>query len=244
MKLPLIAKASGFWIGFYLFLKLVMPLVTSPLPSSIIFMYMTLITVAVLLYVSVYEDDCVDFFGAVTTFIRGDKEDSAGRKLCRTAVFILIPLSVGMSTYDSLKPSFEAPFPQRVIHPAPPGEVAGFNNPFEGEEGRYDELIQEGRAIYYENCVFCHGDKLDGKGLFANALNVKPANFADPTTISMLMESFVFWRVSKGGIGLPGESTPWDSAMPPWELILTEEERWKAIMFLYEYTGFKPRTWE
>jgi len=244
MKVPLIAKAFLVWIGFYLILNFGMPFITAPFPASVIFMYMSLLTVSILLYVSIYEDDCVLFFGSISNFIRGDESDGGGRKACRIAVFILLPLFVGMRTYDSIKPDFRPPSPQRVIHPAPPGEVAGFTNPFEGEEDRYEEYIQEGRAIYYENCVFCHGDKLDGNGIFAESLNVKPANFADPTTISMLMESYVFWRVSKGGIGLPGEATPWDSAMPPWELILTEEERWKVVMFLYEYTGFKPRTWE
>lgn len=244
MRLPLVAKAFGTWLFFYIVFKFGMPFITSPLPSSIIFMYMTLVTVAVLLFVSIFEDDFNSFFGAIISFIRGNDSDGFGRKMGRIAIFVIIPLFFGFRTYENIKPSFEAPFPQRVIHPAPPGEAAGFNNPFEGDEGNYETLVQEGRKVYYQNCVFCHGDKLDGKGIFAHVLNVKPANFADPTTISMLMESFVFWRVSRGGIGLPGESTPWDSAMPPWELILTEEERWKAIMFLYDYTGFKPRTWE
>ncbi len=32
--------------------------------------------------------------------------------------------------------------------------------------------------------------------------------------------------------------------MPRWEAMLSEEERWKVILFLYDYTGFSPRTWE
>ncbi len=244
MKLPLIAKAFLLEIGFYLFLKLGMPLITSPLPSSVIFMYMALVTISILLYVSIFEDDFNQFYVPIVDFIRGDENEGIGRKMSRTALFILIPLFVGFRSYQSVKPNFNPPFPNRVIHPAPPGSAAGFMNPYEGEVAHREEYIQEGRDIFYQNCVFCHGDKLDGNGLFADALNVKPANFADPTTISMLQESFVFWRVKTGGIGLPEESTPWDSAMPRWELILSEEERWKAIMFLYDYTGYKPRTWE
>ncbi|MFQ5597660.1 MAG: c-type cytochrome [Nitrospiria bacterium] len=244
MKIHLIAKAFGLEAGAYIILKFGMPLITSPLPSSVIFMYMTLVTISIVLYVSIYEDDFNTFFLPIVAFIRGSQDDKPRRKFSRATIFVLIPLFFGFRSYQDIQPNFEPPFPQRVIHPAPPGSAAGFINPYGDDESHREEYIQEGRRVFYENCVFCHGDKLDGKGFFAEALNVKPANFADATTISMLQESFVFWRVKTGGIGLPEESTPWDSAMPRWELILTEEERWKVIMFLYDYTGFKPRTWE
>lgn len=244
MKIPLITKAFLLEIGFYFFLKFGMPLITTPLPSSVIFMYMTLVTISILLYVSIFEDDFNRFYLPLVEFVRGDENEGLGRKMSRAAVFILIPLFFGFRSYQSVQPNFNPPSPQRVIHPAPPGSAAGFINPYGEDKGNRAKYVQEGREIYYKNCVFCHGDKLDGEGIFAHALNVEPANFADATTISMLQESFVFWRVKTGGIGLPEESTPWDSAMPRWELILTEEERWKAIMFLYDYTGYKPRTWE
>ncbi|MBI3585141.1 MAG: hypothetical protein HY096_14485, partial [Nitrospinae bacterium] len=41
-------------------------------------------------------------------------------------------------------------------------------------------------------------------------------------------------RVSTGGRGLPKEATPWDSAMPVWQLDLTEDQRWKIIMAEYD----------
>ena len=33
----------------------------------------------------------------------------------------------------------------------------------------------------------------------------------------MLRDTFLFWRISKGGPGLPEEGGPWDTAMPAWE---------------------------
>ncbi|MCH7490370.1 MAG: cytochrome c, partial [Gemmatimonadetes bacterium] len=53
-----------------------------------------------------------------------------------------------------------------------------------------------------------------------------------------------FWRIAKGGPGLPPEGTPWNSAMPIWEDFLTEDEIWAVIIFLYEQSGLEPRTWE
>jgi hypothetical protein len=58
-----------------------------------------------------------------------------------------------------------------------------------------------------------------------------------------LTESFLFWRIAKGGPGLPGESTPWDSAMPVWENFLSEKEIWQVILYLYDATPWEPRTW-
>src|SRR5438132_1169860 len=98
--------------------------------------------------------------------------------------------------------------------------------------------------IYIRSCMFCHGDNLDGHGLFASALNPPPANFEDPGTIAMLQESYLFWRIAKGGPGLPRESTPWNSAMPAWEDRLTEEQIWQVIAYLYDATGQEPRRWE
>ena len=85
---------------------------------------------------------------------------------------------------------------------------------------------------------------LNGRGLHAFAFNPIPANFTDAGTIAQLQETFLFWRVSKGGIGLPREAFPWASTMPPWEQHLTTDEIWKVIMFEYWHTGYFPRTWD
>ena len=96
-------------------------------------------------------------------------------------------------------------------------------------------------ASFFQNCHYCHGDQLNGLGMFSHVFNPTPANFIDPGTIVMLRESFLFWRISKGAPGMPEEGGPWDSAMPAWENFLTEEQIWEVIAFLYEYNGYDPR---
>jgi hypothetical protein len=121
-------------------------------------------------------------------------------------------------------------------------------NPFlaleRSDPGEYRKHVENGRRVYYQNCVFCHGDNLAGNGMFVHALDPIPTNFADGATIANLRDTFLFWRVSKGGPGLPEEGGPWDTAMPAWEKFLTEEEMWDAILFLYDFTGEKPRARE
>lgn len=124
-------------------------------------------------------------------------------------------------------------------------EVGDFkNNPFAEDASQYLKNVKEGGEIFFgtAGCMFCHGDNLDGKGMFAFAFNPIPANFADPGTIAQLQENFVFWRVTKGGPGVPRETFPWASAMPPWEKHLTKDEMWKVILFEYWHTEFFPRT--
>lgn len=230
--------------AFYLFIKFG---IRPALPFSMIFMYMCLGLAGSAVYLALFSDIQEAIIDPIFKFIGGGFGGGLASG-SRYLVLISVPVLVWFSAYQNMASPTEAPLGQRVIHPAPPGEFAGLYNPYrtEGEEGRAEFLkhVEEGRDVYFKNCVFCHGDLLDGKGIFSHGLNPSPADFQDPGTIAMLQESFLFWRISTGGIGLPQESTPWDSAMPRWETMLSEAERWKVILFLYEYTGRAPRTWE
>lgn len=117
-------------------------------------------------------------------------------------------------------------------------------NPYDDKGVPYLKYVREGGEIFFQNCHFCHGDNLNGAGMFAFAFNPIPANFTDPGTLAQLQQTFVFWRVAKGGIGLPREGFPWASAMPPWEKHLTTDEIWKVVEFEYWHTGYYPRTWD
>ena len=121
--------------------------------------------------------------------------------------------------------------------------LTGLENPLRSR-GDLAEHYRTGRKIYYQNCLPCHGDLLDGDGHFGRGFSPTPLSFDDPGNIAQLTESFVFWRIAKGGPGLPREGTPWNSAMPVWEDFLTEDEIWAVIIFLYEQSGFSPRRWE
>jgi cbb3-type cytochrome c oxidase subunit III len=240
-RIPVLAVVAIVWVGIYLVLKLV---IKPPLPSSLVFMYMSLTSVGVLIALSIYEDVLHEVTGPIVDFLRGDQLRSGGWRLARWALLLVVPVYIGFLGYQRVAPRFDPPIASRVIHPAPPPEVMGSVNPLRREKDKLPEYIAEGKQIFYKNCVFCHGDHLNGKGIFAIGLNLPPANFVDPGTIAQLQESYVFWRVSEGGPGLPQESTPWDSAMPRWADMLSEQDRWKVILFLYQYTGYTPRTWE
>ena len=112
------------------------------------------------------------------------------------------------------------------------------------KEAQTPENIAAGKGLFIAYCSPCHGIKLDGKGPQYKGFDPPPANFVDPGTIAQLQEAYLFWRISKGGIGLPIEGQPWKSAMPRWETRIAPENIWKIIMFEYEGSGHKPRTWD
>ena len=147
-----------------------------------------------------------------------------------------------------------APAFGRTVHPAPPDtipfgdktiDLTRGHNPLRELETKdpaaFRAHVENGRKTYYRNCHFCHGDAMAGDGMYAHGLNPIPTNFTDSGTIAQLEENFLFWRIAKGGPGLPAEGGPWDSAMPAWEKFLKEEEIWEVILFLYDHTGQRPR---
>ena len=94
--------------------------------------------------------------------------------------------------------------------------------------------IKEGGTIYIKNCFLCHGDLLDGKGLFSESFIPSPANFTANNSVVSKTPAYAFWRIMKGGKGLPEKFQPWNSAMPAWEAVLSQEEVWKTILYINE----------
>jgi len=225
-------------------------LLSEPIPASVIKMYMFFIIVGVVLALTADDESVREMVEPFTALVFNKKY-----LLLRNIVFITLPI-IGMAiTYWITKPTMDAPVELRTVHPAPPSSLKAFGktfnlqtlkNPFRETENtdpdKFAAYVTEGRDVYYKNCFYCHGDKLAGKGHYAIGFNNPlPANFVDVGTIAQLQESFLFWRIATGGPGLPNEGAPWASPMPVWQNYLSENEIWKVIMFLYDYTGHAPR---
>lgn len=238
------------WLLFDFGLAWLPPLVgvhSAPVPRSVVVQYMLTALVGVLIYVSADEARWRRFREPIHAALV-----DADKRWLRVALLILVPALVGFVTWDRTRPRVSAPIQLRSVHPAPPGQIgvrgrtlqlAGLENPLRSS-GSMAEHLRVGRRVYYQNCVACHGDRLDGQGPYAQSFSPTPASFADAGTIAQLTESYVFWRIAKGGPGLPREGAPWSSAMPVWEDFLTEEEMWAAVIFLYVQSGWQPRRWE
>jgi cytochrome c5 len=233
----------------YVFFDFVIPLFpgSAPVPNSVVLEYTLIALVGIMIYVSDNEERWRRFKEPIrATMVDPDK------RLLRGVVLTAFPLVIGFAAFNQVRPKIGSTVQLRSVHPAPPANITfqgrsialtGLENPLR-HRGTIAEHYATGKRIYYQNCLPCHGDLLDGQGHFAHGFNPTPLSLSGAGTIDQLQESFLFWRIAKGGPGLPREGTPWNSAMPVWEDYLSEDEIWAVIIFLYEQSGLEPRTWE
>jgi mono/diheme cytochrome c family protein len=248
-RAPLLMWALAWWVGIYVLLRFGF---TAPIPASVVTMYMAIVTLAICAYMSSSQP----------------RRDEIARPLIRLmtekrfaallgAVVVAIPALAAANVYMQMSVPIQPPLFSRTVHPASPSEITVHDKKIDLDNGEnpYRQLesshpaefrahVEHGRQVFYRNCVFCHGDNLSGNGMFVHGLDPIPTNFTDKGTIAMLRETFLFWRISKGGPGLPEEGGPWDTAMPAWEKFLKEDDIWDAILFLYDFTGQRPRAKE
>ena len=237
--MTLAMKGAVLLVAVFLIVKFGLPLITAPLPMSLIWLYLFLTTVGIVVYGTLSGETTESLLGPISRFLSGEGLNGAAKR-ARLAVLVLVPLLVGWETYSDLVPSTQPPAENRTIHPAPPGEFVGLANPVPNTP----ENVMMGKGLYAAFCSPCHGPKFNGNGPASDGFNPPPANFVDSGTIAQLQESYLFWRIKKGGVGLNVEGHPWKSAMPRWEVELPDEWIWKIIMAEYAGSGHKPRTFE
>ncbi|HVS15179.1 MAG TPA: cytochrome c [Thermoanaerobaculia bacterium] len=238
--------AVAWWVGLYLVFRFGFIV---PLPSSLITLYMSIVAASLLAYVSSDRQRWREFNAPLLALML-----QARLRPLLIVTLVALPALAAYRVYADMNVAPEAPGFGRSVHPSPPSqiEVNGTeldlriaDSPYAGlrdsDPGAYAEHVANGRRVYFENCFYCHGDGLGGDGMFAHGLNPIPTNLTDGGVLPILQSSFVFWRIAKGGPGLPEEGGPWDTAMPAWESFLDNQEMWDVTLFLYDFTGYAPR---
>jgi mono/diheme cytochrome c family protein len=98
---------------------------------------------------------------------------------------------------------------------APP-EAAKLTNPIPAD----DASIAAGKSIYAKDCLACHGRTGHGDGPAAFSLKPRPRDLSDPK-IAAQTDGELFWKTTTGR-----------NPMPKYEKQLSEEERWKAVIYM------------
>ena len=105
----------------------------------------------------------------------------------------------------------------------PSGEYANLTNPVPLTV----EALEQGKDIFTRECMICHGAAGRGDGPYAQGLQPSPPDFGDGSYGTPdkpnYTDSDYFWRISEG--------LPW-SAMPPWKLRYSKEDRWKLAHYV------------
>jgi cytochrome c oxidase cbb3-type subunit I/II len=93
-------------------------------------------------------------------------------------------------------------------------------------------LFEDGKALYTQKCLRCHGCSGNGQGPYARQTLTHPVNFNEriPTFPG---DNYHFWRVSEG---VPGTD------MPPWGWSLDEDTRWQINTYEMSFVMGATRT--
>jgi mono/diheme cytochrome c family protein len=110
---------------------------------------------------------------------------------------------------------------QGFERPQPPPEYAGMSNPHADDAA----AIAAGEMLYQTNCASCHGEKGRGDGPAAAALDPKPQDLA--ANQPHLSDAYMVWRISEGGL-----MQPFNSSMPAWKSIFSQDEIWQMISYI------------
>lgn len=103
----------------------------------------------------------------------------------------------------------------------PPAEYANKTNPVAGSV----DASTAGKTVFDTNCSSCHGTTGAGDGPAGAALNPKPSNLDE--VVAEASDAYLFWRISEGGA-----MAPFNSSMPAWKGILSEDDIWNTITYM------------
>ncbi|GMT42157.1 MAG: hypothetical protein IEMM0002_0568 [bacterium] len=98
-----------------------------------------------------------------------------------------------------------------------PDGAAELKNPF----AKNGSAAAEGKKIFEYNCLKCHGPAGKADGWSAGSLQIELPDFSNKDVTSVESDGEWFWKVKTGQF-----------EMPPFQLILKDDEVWKAIVYI------------
>ena len=108
--------------------------------------------------------------------------------------------------------------------PTAPQEYLDMQNPIVEMDGK---LLKTTSRLYKRKCSKCHGKKGDGKGYYAESIEIKPAAFSTPNYMANRKDGQLFWIMINGS-----EGTEMVPVGPGTDIGLSEQQMWELITYL------------
>ena len=99
----------------------------------------------------------------------------------------------------------------------PPGQSPELANPLEAT----DDSLARGKELYGGKCAKCHGADGNGTGPSTHGINADPRKLWVWGRAGDAADGYLFWIISNGR-----------TDMPPWGLVLSENERWDLVNYI------------
>jgi mono/diheme cytochrome c family protein len=90
--------------------------------------------------------------------------------------------------------------------------------------------IAEGKKLYIQECLSCHGSSGRGDGQAAKDLDIPPGDLTSPGVAGQ-SDGALFWKISTGR-----------SPMPTFEPLMTEQQRWQVVNYIRTLAATVPVT--
>src|SRR4029434_2932014 len=127
-----------------------------PAPWSVLTLYMSIVLLAVLVYVSSDSDSWREFMRQIGCTLFAPE-----KRLTRLVLLIALPLLFGYYAYTQAAAKPQAPPGLRAVHPAPPAsiqfrskaiQITGLENPLRKDQASFKKHVAAGEEIYIRNC--------------------------------------------------------------------------------------------
>jgi len=99
-----------------------------------------------------------------------------------------------------------------------PKSADELKNPFKNQKSS----LSDGKMLFDQNCVSCHGDEGLGNGPASLSLNPKPANLTSKD-VQKQSDGAIFWKITNGR-----------GMMVSWKFTLSEKQRWYLVNYIRE----------
>lgn len=99
-----------------------------------------------------------------------------------------------------------------------PKSADELKNPFKGKK----DYAIDGKKIFEQDCVSCHGNNGTGDGPAGASLNPKPANLSSKV-VQAQSDGALFWKITNGR-----------GMMVSWKYSLSDKQRWFLVDYIRE----------
>lgn len=96
-------------------------------------------------------------------------------------------------------------------------EIPELSNPIPPEE----TSISHGKGLYEQHCAKCHGLSGNGHGPSAHGFSTWPRQLWIWSNTGAATDGYLFWIITNGR-----------TDMPPWGIVLSENDRWNLINYI------------